>query len=72
MKYGRDSSVITATGYRLEDGGIGVQVPVRQDCPDRIWGRSGPETDLSPPTSAKVKKMWIYTSTSHTPSWHSD
>jgi hypothetical protein len=28
----------------------------------------GLEADHSPPTSAKVKKIWIYTST-HTPSW---
>jgi hypothetical protein len=25
--------------------------------------RQGPEADHSPPTSAEVKKMWIYTST---------
>jgi hypothetical protein len=25
--------------------------------------RQGPEADYSPPTSAEVKKMWIYTST---------
>jgi hypothetical protein len=30
--------------------------------------RPGREVDHSPPTSAEVKKMWIYTSTSHTPS----
>jgi hypothetical protein len=33
--------------------------------------RPGREVDHSPPTSAEVKKMWIYTSTSHTPSWRS-
>jgi hypothetical protein len=33
--------------------------------------RPGREADHSPPTSAEVKKMWIYTSTSHTPSWRS-
>jgi hypothetical protein len=27
--------------------------------------RQGPETDRSPPASADVKKMWIYTSTPH-------
>jgi hypothetical protein len=31
--------------------------------------RPGREVDHSPPTSAEVKKMWIYTSTPHTPSW---
>jgi hypothetical protein len=33
--------------------------------------RQGREADRSPPVSAEVKKMWIYTSTPHTPSWHS-
>jgi hypothetical protein len=33
--------------------------------------RQGREADLSPPTSAEVKKIWIYTSTPHTPSWGS-
>jgi hypothetical protein len=27
--------------------------------------------DHSPPASAEVKKMWIYASTPHTPSWRS-
>jgi hypothetical protein len=30
--------------------------------------RPGREADHSPPTSVDVKKMWIYTSTPHTPS----
>jgi hypothetical protein len=33
--------------------------------------RQGREADHSLPTSGKVKKMWIYTSTPHTSSWHS-
>jgi hypothetical protein len=33
--------------------------------------RPGREADHSPPTSAEVKKMWIYTSTPHTSSWRS-
>jgi hypothetical protein len=33
--------------------------------------RPGRETDHSPPTSAEVKKMWIYTPTPHTLSWRS-
>jgi hypothetical protein len=33
--------------------------------------RPGREVDHSPPTSAEVKKMRIYISTPHTPSWHS-
>jgi hypothetical protein len=31
----------------------------------------GREVDQAPPTSAKVKKMWVYTSTPHTPLWRS-
>jgi hypothetical protein len=74
----RDSAVGTATGYRLEDGRVGVRVPVgsricTSPCrPDRLWGalkllpevnRMGREADHSPPTGAEVKKMCIYTST---------
>jgi hypothetical protein len=33
--------------------------------------RPGREAEHSPPTSAEVKKMWIYTSTPHTVSWRS-
>jgi hypothetical protein len=33
--------------------------------------RQGHEADHSLPTSADVKKTWVYTSTSHTPSLHS-
>jgi hypothetical protein len=33
--------------------------------------RPGREVDHSPPTNAKVKEMWTYTSTPHTPSWRS-
>jgi hypothetical protein len=33
--------------------------------------RPGREVDHSPPTSAEVMKMWIYTATPHTPSWRS-
>jgi hypothetical protein len=33
--------------------------------------RPGREVGHSHPTSAEVKKMWIYTSTPHTPSWRS-
>jgi hypothetical protein len=75
-----------ATGYGLDDGGIGVRIPVGSRifssplCPDLLWGppsllsngyrefssrikRQGREADHSFPTSAEVKKMWIYTST---------
>jgi hypothetical protein len=33
--------------------------------------RQGRETDHSPPTTVEVKKMWIYISSAHTPSWRS-
>jgi hypothetical protein len=33
--------------------------------------QSGREADHSPPTNAKAKKTWIYTSTLHTSSSHS-
>jgi hypothetical protein len=32
----------------------------------------GREADHSPPTSAEIKKIWIYTSTPHKPSWCSE
>jgi hypothetical protein len=73
------SVVGTATGYGLDDRGIGVRVPVGSRIffspsrPDRLWGppnllspgvtRPGREADHSPPASAEVKRMWIYTST---------
>jgi hypothetical protein len=69
-----------ATGYGLDDRGVGGRVPVRSRIfssprrPDRLCGppsrtlssgihRPGHEADHSPPISAEVKKMWIYTST---------
>jgi hypothetical protein len=82
----RESAVGIATGYWLDDWGVGVLVPVGARiftspcCPDRLCGphnllsnvpgdpspevkRPGREADHSPPTSAEVKKTWIYTST---------
>jgi hypothetical protein len=71
-----DSVVGIATGYGLDDRGIGVRVPVGSRIfsfpqrPDRLWGPPSllsngyrGEVHHSPPISAKVKKMWIYTST---------
>jgi hypothetical protein len=119
---GQDGIVSIATGYRLDDRGIRVRVPVGSKivsspchqtgsgvhptfCPMGTWGsfpegkaagawkffllhvirsalgstqpsvqrvpralfpgvkRPGRETDHSPPTSAEVKEMWIYTFT---------
>jgi hypothetical protein len=75
--HNRDSVVSIATGYGLDDRGVGVRVPVGSrifSSPSyRFWGPPnllfdgyrgpGREVDLSPPASAKVKKMWIHTST---------
>jgi hypothetical protein len=80
----RHSSVCIATGYGLDDRGVGVRVPVEsrifspQSSLDRLWGppnllsngyrrlfpsvnHPGREADHSPPASAEVKKIWIYT-----------
>jgi hypothetical protein len=81
----RDSTVDLATGYGLDDRGIGFRVAVESrifSCrPDRLCGppslifngyrglfprevrRQRREADHSPPSSAKIKKMKIYTST---------
>jgi hypothetical protein len=84
--WNRDSAVGIATGYGLDDQGVGVRVPVGSRIffskssrlalgstqPPIQWvpgalspgvKRPGREADHSPPTSAEVKKMWIYTST---------
>jgi hypothetical protein len=72
----RDSSVGIATGYGLDDH-EGWEFPYRPDRlwgPPNLLDmgtggsfpgvkRQGREADQSPPTSAEVKKMWIYTST---------
>jgi hypothetical protein len=87
LKGSRDSSVGIATGYRLDDRGVGFRVSVgsrifsSSRSPHRFWGppsllfngyrglspevkRPEREADHSPSTSAEVKKMWIYESTS--------
>jgi hypothetical protein len=43
-KHGRDSAVSIATGYGLDDRGVGVRVPVKAEIfnspqrPDCLWG----------------------------------
>jgi hypothetical protein len=72
----RDIAVGIATGYGLDDQGMGVRVPVgariltsscRSDQPPIQWVPGallpGVKADHSPPTTAEVKKMWAYTST---------
>jgi hypothetical protein len=59
--WSRDSAVGVATGYGLDDRGVGVRVPVGTRSPG--VKRLGREADHSPSASAEVKKMWIYTST---------
>jgi hypothetical protein len=45
---------------------LGSTQPPFQWVPEAFSGR---KAGHSPPTSAEVKKIWIYTSTPHTPSW---
>jgi hypothetical protein len=78
MSRGQDSSVGIVTGYGLNDRGVGVRVHIVSRIfprrPDRLWGppnqptnrgllSPGREADHSPPASAKVKIIFIYTST---------
>jgi hypothetical protein len=71
----RDSAVGTATGYGLDDPGVGLRVPVGSrifSSTRRPMGtggsfpglkRPGSGADQSPPASAEIKKMLIFTST---------
>jgi hypothetical protein len=68
----RDSLVGTATGYGLDDRGVGVRVPARgptqpptQCVPGSFSGSKAAEEWSWPLTSnsAEVKKMWIYAPT---------
>jgi hypothetical protein len=47
-----------------------IQPPIQRvpGALSSVVKRSGREADHSPPTSAEVKKMWVYTSI-HKPSW---
>ncbi|PNF23996.1 hypothetical protein B7P43_G09283, partial [Cryptotermes secundus] len=60
----RNSSVGIATTYGLDGRGVGVRVPGSLSSEVK---RPGREADHSPPTSAEVKKIWIYISTSPYP-----
>jgi hypothetical protein len=53
-------SGVHPTSYPMDTGALSPGVK-----------RPGREADQSPPASVEVKKMWIYTSTPHTPSWRS-
>jgi hypothetical protein len=75
----RDSAVGIATSYRVDEVRVplGTRIFSSPRRPDRFWGppsllsnglspgvkRPGHEADYSPPASAEVKKIWIYTST---------
>jgi hypothetical protein len=78
-----DSVVGIATGYELDDGGVGVRALIGSRMfstssrpalgptqPPIQWvpgvKRPGREADRSSPTTAEVKKIWIYTSFPHT------
>jgi hypothetical protein len=68
---GRVKNLLFSTSFRPA---LGSNHPPIQWVPgDLSLGvkRPGREADHSPPASAEVKKMWIYTSTPHTPSWPS-
>jgi hypothetical protein len=68
MLESRDSSVGIATGYGLDDRELGGSSP--GGGKNFLFSTSSRQ-DHSPPTSAEVKKMWIYTFTPHTRSWRS-
>jgi hypothetical protein len=69
----RGGVVGIATGYGLDDRGVGVRVHVVHrpalgpTQPPIQWvpgvKRQGREADHSPPVIAGVREMWIYTST---------
>jgi hypothetical protein len=67
---GRVKNFLFSTLSRLAMGS--TQPPIRWIPVDLTPGvkRPGREADLSPSASGEVKKMWIYTSNPHTPSWH--
>jgi hypothetical protein len=68
---GRVKIFISSTSSRPA---LGSTQPPIQWVPDALSPgikRPGREADHFPPASAEIKKMWIYTSTPHTPSWRS-
>jgi hypothetical protein len=74
-----DSTVGVATGYGLDERRVEVQAPAEMSLLQVVYTDSGAhwtsysvstgslapgrETDPSHPSSAEVKKAWIYTST---------
>jgi hypothetical protein len=81
-----DSTVGAGTDYELDDRVwvlVGSTIFTSPCYLDRLWGppcllysgylginQPGHEADHSPSTNAEVKKMWIFTSTTHSSSWH--
>ncbi|PNF40681.1 hypothetical protein B7P43_G02857 [Cryptotermes secundus] len=62
MRRSRVSVLSIATGYGLDDRGVGVPVPVGSRLSPWVK-RPGREADHLTPASAQIKKMWTYTST---------
>jgi hypothetical protein len=76
----RDSVVGTATGYGLDDRGVGVRVPVGSTQHPIQWvpgvlslrvKRPGREAHHSPPACAEITKYGSIHPLPHTPSWRS-
>jgi hypothetical protein len=71
---GRNSSPGRVNFCTSSRQALGPTQPPIQWVPGTIYQgveRPGREADQSLPASAEVKKIWIYTSTLHTPSWRS-
>jgi hypothetical protein len=72
FKKGKAMSQIRFPMKSLNLPALGSTQPPTQWVPEALFSgvkQPGREADRS--ASAKVKKIWIYTSTPHTPSWHS-
>jgi hypothetical protein len=71
LSFGRVKNFLFSKWYRPAQGSTQPLIQWVQGAlfPEVKWPER--EADHSPPTSTEVKKMWIYTSTPHTPSLHS-